>query len=157
SKPEVDRRRAPGAPALGLRGTLRFLWRQLTSMQTALILLMLLAIAAVPSSLYPQHSLNPALTEQFHAENGRWGQILDALGFFDVCSSAWFCAIYLLLFISLIGCIVPRVGVHLRQLRARPPRTSSRLTRFTGYTRIELDAGESRSGADTLIERAHRS
>src|SRR5699024_10965273 len=108
-KPEVDRRRAPGAPALGLRGTLRFLWRQLTSMQTALILLMLLAIAAVPGSLYPQRSVNPALTEQFLEENGRWGEILDALGFFDVFSSAWFSAIYLLLFISLIGCIVPRV------------------------------------------------
>src|SRR5699024_7892294 len=77
SKPEVDRKRPPTAPSLGLRGTLRFLWRQLTSMQTALILLMLLAIAAVPGSLYPQRSVNPALTEQFLAENGRWGEILD--------------------------------------------------------------------------------
>lgn len=157
SKPEVDRRRTPGAPSLGLRGTLLFLWRQLTSMQTALILLMLLAIAAVPGSLYPQRSVNPALTEQFLEENGRWGEILDALGFFDVFSSAWFSAIYLLLFISLIGCIVPRVGVHLKQLRAKPPRTPSRLTRFTGYTRVELDAGEAHSGADALTERAHRS
>jgi cytochrome c biogenesis protein len=157
SKPEVDGKR-PGAPSLGLRGTLLFLWRQLTSMQTALILLMLLAIAAVPGSLYPQRSVNPALTEQFLEENGRWGEILDALGFFDVFSSPWFSAIYLLLFISLIGCIVPRVGVHLKQLRARPPRTPSRMTRFTGYTRIELpgaDVGGVR--ADALLERAHRS
>src|SRR5699024_3847003 len=151
SKPEVDGKR-PAAPSRGLRGTLLFLWRQLTSMQTALILLMLLAIAAVPGSLYPQRGVNPALTEQFLEENGRWGEILDALGFFDVFSSPWFSAIYLLLFISLIGCIVPRVGVHLRQLRAQPPRTPSRLTRFTGYRRIELPGVES----DALLERAHR-
>ena len=35
-------------PRLGPRGTLLFLWRQLTSMQTALVLLLLLAVAAVP-------------------------------------------------------------------------------------------------------------
>ncbi|ATG51238.1 cytochrome C biogenesis protein ResB [Brachybacterium vulturis] len=155
SKPEIDRKRPPSAPSLGLRGTLLFLWRQLTSMQTALVLLMLLAIAAVPGSLYPQRSVNPALTEQFLEENGRWGEILDALGFFDVFSSPWFSAIYLLLFISLIGCIVPRVGVHLKQLRARPPRTPSRLTRFTGYTRVELAGAD--GDADALIERARRS
>ncbi|MEE1651873.1 cytochrome c biogenesis protein ResB [Brachybacterium sp. J144] len=143
---------ATSRPSLGLRGTLLFLWRQLTSMQTALILLMLLAIAAVPGSLYPQRSVNPTLTEQFLEENGRWGEILDTLGFFEVFSSPWFSAIYLLLFISLIGCIVPRVGVHLRQLRSRPPRTPSRLTRFTGYTRVELPEAD----ADALLETAHR-
>jgi len=61
SKPEVDGKRA-AVPSLGLRGTLLFLWRQLTSMQTALVLLMLLAVAAIPGSLYPQRSVNPALT-----------------------------------------------------------------------------------------------
>ena len=140
------------APALGLRGTWLFLWRQLTSMQTALILLMLLAIAAVPGSLYPQRSVNPTLTQQFLDENGRWGEILDTLGFFEVFSSPWFSAIYLLLFISLIGCIIPRVGVHLKQLRAKPPRTPSRLTRFTGHTRIELPG----ASADAVLDSAQR-
>ncbi|MGO1568992.1 MAG: cytochrome c biogenesis protein ResB, partial [Brachybacterium sp.] len=153
SKPEVDGTAPVTVPGLGLKGTLLFLWRQLTSMQTALILLMLLAIAAVPGSLYPQRSVNPGLTDQFLEENGRWGEILDTLGFFNVFSSPWFSAIYLLLFISLIGCIVPRVGVHLRQLRAKPPRTPSRLTRFAGHTRIELPGAD----PDALIEQAHRS
>ncbi|MGO3312600.1 MAG: cytochrome c biogenesis protein ResB [Brachybacterium tyrofermentans] len=157
SKRDKDGPRRPprgvNAPALGLRGTLLFLWRQLTSMQTALILLMLLAIAAVPGSLYPQRSVNPALTDQFLEENGRWGKLLDTLGFFEVFSSPWFSAIYLLLFISLIGCIIPRVGVHLRQVRAKPPRTPSRLTRFTGYTRVELPGAD----ADALLETARRS
>ena len=157
SKRDKDGPRRPprgvNAPALGLRGTLLFLWRQLTSIQTALILLMLLAIAAVPGSLYPQRSVNPALTDQFLEENGRWGKLLDTLGFFEVFSSPWFSAIYLLLFISLIGCIIPRVGVHLRQVRAKPPRTPSRLTRFTGYTRVELPGAD----ADALLETARRS
>ncbi|WP_010532576.1 cytochrome c biogenesis protein ResB [Brachybacterium squillarum] len=140
-------------PALGLRGTLLFLWRQLTSMQTALVLLMLLAVAAVPGSLYPQRSVNPALTEQYLAENGRWGEILDTLGFFEVFSSPWFSAIYLLLFVSLIGCIVPRVMVHARQLRSKPPRTPARLTRFVGHTRVELPGAD----AEELLAAAQKS
>ena len=36
------------------------LWRRLTSMRTALILLFLLAVAAVPGSLLPQRNLNPS-------------------------------------------------------------------------------------------------
>ncbi|MGH3620771.1 MAG: cytochrome c biogenesis protein ResB, partial [Sciscionella sp.] len=39
----------------GLRNT----WRGLTSMRTALILLFLLALAAMPGALLPQRSLNP--------------------------------------------------------------------------------------------------
>ena len=66
-----SKRAAVTAPALGLRGTLLFLWRQLTSMQTALILLMLLAIR-VPGSLYPQRSVNPGLTDRYLA-GSRWG------------------------------------------------------------------------------------
>lgn len=134
-------RRAPSnvtMPRLGARGLLTLLWRQLTSMQTALVLLLLLAIAAVPGSLYPQRGVNPALTEQFLAENGEYGKILDTLGFFDVFSSPWFSAIYLLLFVSLIGCVIPRLIMLVRQLRARPPRTPRRLDRFTGHRRVEL-------------------
>ncbi|GAB2534810.1 cytochrome c biogenesis protein ResB [Brachybacterium huguangmaarense] len=143
---------APALPRLGLRGTLLFLWRQLTSMQTALVLLLLLAIAAVPGSLYPQRSVNPTLTDQFLAENGTWGKVLDALGFFDVFSSPWFSAIYLLLFISLIGCVIPRLILLVRQLRARPPRTPRRLERFAGHTRVDAGPAED---ADEVLARAH--
>lgn len=146
------------APALGLRGLALYLWRQLTSMQTALILLMLLAVAAIPGSLYPQRGVNPALTDQFLAENGRWGEILDALGFFEVFTSPWFSAIYLLLFISLIGCIVPRIGTHVKQLRSEPPRTPSRLTRFVGHREIDIpgaDSDELVAAARTQLRRAH--
>ena len=46
-------------PALGITGWLRWAWRQLTSMRTALVLLLFLAIAAVPGSLFPQRSADP--------------------------------------------------------------------------------------------------
>lgn len=137
-------------PSLGVRGTLLFLWRQLTSMQTALFLLLLLAVAAVPGSLVPQRPVNAPLAEQWKEDHGRWGDILDALGVFDVFSSVWFSAIYLLLFISLVGCIIPRTLVHAKQLRARPPRTPGRLTRFVGHSRTELRGVD----ADALLESA---
>jgi cytochrome c biogenesis protein len=129
-------------PSLGVRGTLLFLWRQLTSMQTALFLLLLLAIAAVPGSLYPQRNVDSTKTDQYIAEHGSWAKFLDTLGFFDVFSSVWFSAIYLLLFVSLVGCVIPRLGVHLRQVRSRPPRTPSRLRRFAGFTRMDLPGAD---------------
>ena len=47
-------------PRLGPWGTLRFVWRQLTSMRTALLLLLLLAVAAVPGSIWPQRGIDAA-------------------------------------------------------------------------------------------------
>jgi cytochrome c biogenesis protein len=139
-------------PRLGLRGTLLFLWRQLTSMQTALVLLLLLAIGAVPGSVYPQRNVNPEQVQAYLDQHGGWADVLDTLGFFDVFSSPWFSAIYILLFVSLVGCLVPRVGVHLRQVRARPPRTPSRMRRFAGYTRVELPGAD----PDAVIAKAAR-
>lgn len=105
-------------------------WRRLTSMRTALILLFLLALAAVPGSLLPQRALNPTRTAEYIASHGSWGEFLDRIGGFAVFSSPWFAAVYLLLFVSLIGCILPRVKVHVRALRAKPlpaPRNLGRL------------------------------
>lgn len=108
----------------------RKLWRRLVSMRTALVLLFLLAIAAVPGSLLPQRNLNPLRTQQYIDQHGRWGQFLDRIGMFDVFGSPWFASIYLLLFVSLIGCLVPRIRLHAKALRATPlpaPRNLLRL------------------------------
>jgi cytochrome c biogenesis protein len=117
-------------PALGPAGWARWVWRQLTSMRVALLLLMLLAVAAVPGSAFPQRAISPEKVTTFLQENPGIGPVLDRLGFFAVYSSAWFSAIYILLFVSLVGCIVPRVRVHARALRGRPPRTPARFGRF---------------------------
>ncbi|MFP7762239.1 cytochrome c biogenesis protein ResB [Marisediminicola sp. LYQ85] len=129
-------------PQLGFAGYVRFFWRQLTSMRTALFLLLLLAIAAVPGSLVPQRSSNPNGVLQYFRDNPDLAPVLDSFQAFDVYSSAWFSAIYLLLFISLIGCVIPRTLHHLKALRTPPPRTPARLERLEGFTTSEVAAGE---------------
>jgi cytochrome c biogenesis protein len=121
---------APVVPAIGFVGWLRWAWRQLTSMRVALLLLMLLAVAAVPGAVLPQRAQDPAKVATYltnHPTSGPW---LDRLQAFNVYSSFWFSAIYLLLFVSLVGCILPRTKVHLSGVRGRPPRTPRRLDRF---------------------------
>jgi cytochrome c biogenesis protein len=105
-------------------------WRRLTAMRTALILLFLLAVAAVPGSLLPQRPLNPDKTDSYIAAHGSWGDVLNRVGMFDVFGAPWFAAIYLLLFVSLIGCLVPRIRVHARAVARKPlpaPRNLDRL------------------------------
>jgi cytochrome c biogenesis protein len=115
---------------LGVVGWLRWGWRQLTSMRTALVLLLLLAIAAVPGSLVPQRSADPNGVTQYFNDNPDLAPILDNLSLFDVYTSPWFSAIYILLFISLVGCVIPRTKHHWKALRAKPPRTPARLSRL---------------------------
>jgi len=127
---EMSSQAPPELPRLGVVGWLRWTWRQLTSMRVALMLLMLLALVAVPGSVLPQRPQDPAAVARYLADNPSMGPLLDRLGMFDVYASAWFSAVYLLLFVSLIGCIVPRIGLHVRALRARPPRVPRRFERF---------------------------
>lgn len=121
-------------PALGITGWLRWAWRQLTSMRTALVLLLFLAIAAVPGSLFPQRSADPNGVIQWERDNPDVFPLADAVGLFDVYLSPWFSAIYLLLFTSLIGCVIPRAKHHYKALRSRPlaPRPGCRGSRSTG-------------------------
>ena len=131
---------APQLPRLGPIGTVRFAWRQLTSMRTALFLLMLLAVAAVPGSVLPQRGVDPSqVTTYFrtHPGSAPW---LDRLGGFDVYSSVWFSAIYLLLFVSLVGCVLPRSRQHLRAVLAQPPAAPRRFERMPAHREIEVDA-----------------
>lgn len=137
-------------PKLGLAGTGRFIWRQLTSMRVALMLLMLLAVAAVPGSMFPQRPQDPVRTSQYILDNPTSGPILDKMGFFDVYASPWFSAIYILLFISLIGCILPRVKAHASALRNPPPRTPRRFNRFPA----QANATITDQTADQIISRA---
>lgn len=122
------------APALSLVGWLRWAWRQLTSMRTAIMLLLLLALAALPGAFIPQRVSDPTGVAEFRADRPELSEWLDRADLFDLYGSIWFQTVYVLLFVSLVGCIVPRIGVHVRSLRAAPPRAPSRLTRFVGHT-----------------------
>ncbi len=120
-----------GSPVgLGPVGWARWLWRRLTSMRTALILLLLLGIAAIPGSLIPQRTSDAIKVSDFIKANPGLSQWYQRFGLFDVYGTAWFSAIYLLLFISLVGCLVPRAKQHWRLWRdspTDPPRNLERL------------------------------
>lgn len=139
-------------PPLGTTGFLRWLWRQLTSMRTALILLFLLALASIPGSFFPQRGTNPLRVDQWLDENPTTGPVLDALGFFDVYAAPWFAAVYLLLFLSLIGCVLPRIAVHARALRTPPPPAPRRLDRLPAHASLRSTAPVAE-----VLERAERS
>ena len=132
---------------------LRVLWRQLTSMRVALILLLLLAIAAVPGSLVPQHQSDPNGVTKFFDENPQLAEFYDKIQLFDVYSSVWFTAIYLLLFVSLVGCILPRIAHHWRALRSAPPATPARLDRLAAYSTLKV-SGEELPDRGQIIARA---
>ncbi|WP_433591959.1 cytochrome c biogenesis protein ResB [Nocardia sp. CA-145437] len=121
-------------------GLLRNTWRGLTSMRTALMLLFLLALAAIPGALLPQRSLNAGKVDDYIRNRATLGPWMDRLQLFDVFSSFWFTAVYVLLFVSLVGCILPRCVDHYRALRApltKAPRNLSRLPHHWSGTDAE--------------------
>ena len=128
------------APALGITGMLRWGWTQLTKMNTALLLLLLLAVAAVPGSMFPQRIQDPAKVTDYIKTHPGWGEFADKIQLFDVFSSGWFSAIYLLLFITLNGCVTPRAIKHAKDWRKPPARTPKNLSRMPVHRTIDIDA-----------------
>ena len=126
-------------PDIGFIGLLRWAWRQLTSMRTALILLMLLGVAAIPGSLFPQRNQNPQRVDAYFKSDPTLAKWMDRLHLFNVYASPWFSAIYLLLFISLIGCVLPRTFHHLAAIGKKPPLTPRNLDRMEGYRIVAAD------------------
>ncbi|MCV7198407.1 cytochrome c biogenesis protein ResB [Mycobacterium angelicum] len=115
-------------------------WRSLTSMGTALVLLFLLALGAIPGALLPQRSLNAGKVDEYLKAHPTIGPWLNELQAFDVFSSFWFTAIYVLLFVSLVGCLTPRMIEHARSLRAKPVAAPRNLARLPKHTSTQLSA-----------------
>ena len=111
-------------------GWLRWGWRQLTSMRTALVLLFLLALGSVPGSVLPQQGSDPAAVQQYYASHPALAPWLNHLGLFNVFAAPWFAAVYLLLFTSLVGCVVPRTFKLAGSARTPPPRAPRNLRRL---------------------------
>ena len=128
-----------GPPGLGPAALARWAWRQLTSMRTALVLLFLLALAAVPGSVVPQQSIDAVGVRSWQQEHPQLAPVYDFLGLFDVYGSVWFSAIYILLMISLVGCVVPRLRVYWKAMRAQPPRAPRNLSRLPESRVFELE------------------
>jgi cytochrome c biogenesis protein len=111
-------------------GWLRWGWRQLTSMRTALVLLFLLALGAIPGSVLPQQGTDAGAVQQYYISHPGLAPWLNHLGLFNVFASPWFAAIYLLLFVSLVGCVVPRTFRLVGAARTPPPRAPRNLARL---------------------------
>lgn len=147
-EPPSDSRPGPGRRALAL---VRNTWRGLTSMRTALILLFMLAVAALPGAVLPQRTPSPNAVDDYLRRYPTVGPVFDDLGLFDVFATPWFSAIYLLLFVSLVGCLAPRSFSHVRGLRAEPvavPRNLARLPHHERTTSAETP--------DAVVEAARK-
>src|SRR6266704_4713237 len=143
---------SPGA-AFGPADWLKWAWRQLTSMRIALILLFLLALGSVPGSMLPQQGNNPSGVQQYYASHPALAPWLNRLGLFNVFAAPWFAAISLLLFASLVGCVVPRtfrLAGSARTLPPRAPRHLTRLPRSAEYV-TALPPGEAAEAAARVL------
>lgn len=121
------------APELQGTSSLRYLWRQLTSMRNALILLLLLGLASIPGSIYPQRTQSPLKVREYFETNPEFAKWLDRFYLFDVYGSPWFSAIYILLFVSLIGCVVPRTWHYAKEAFRKPAPPPSSLKQLENY------------------------
>lgn len=145
-----DDRQATALPAdLTARELARWSWRQLTSMRTALVLLLLLALASIPGSVIPQEDIDSLAVSRWRDNHPKLAPLWDRLDLFSVYGSVWFSAIYILLMISLVGCIVPRLLVYARALRARPPKAPRHLSRLPESTSYATD-----EAPDVVLARA---
>lgn len=116
-------------------------WAVITSMRTALILLLFLALAATPGAMFPQRNLNPEKVQQYYADHPSLAPMVDRLWGFDVFAAPWFAAIYLLLFVSLLGCLATRIPVYLRSLVKGPPAAPRRLDKLPHHESLGRRAG----------------
>ncbi len=152
----ATRHRPPAPPALRPVELARWAWRQLTSMRTALVLLFLLALAAVPGSRRTAgghrrrsrsrtgRSAHPTLTP-----------VYETLGLFSVYDSVWFSAIYLLLMVSLVGCIVPAAAGLLARRAGAPAGSPAQPRPAAGVAPLR-DRRAARRGAGAGRERVLR-
>lgn len=144
-----DRQATPMPTDMNARELGRWTWRQVTSMRTALVLLLLLALAAIPGSIVPQEDVDSLGASRWRDAHPKLTPVYEKLGLFSVYDSPWFSAIYILLMISLVGCIVPRTAVYWRALRAKPPRAPMNLSRLPEHSAYTSD-----DAPEVVLERA---
>lgn len=141
---------ATDAPELSSREFARWMWRQVTSMRTALLLLLLLALVAIPGSVLPQASVDARAVEAYRLAHPELAPWLDRLGLFHTYTSVWFSAVYLLLMVSLVGCIVPRTIAYAKAYAARPPNAPANFSRMPASSVHQLDVPD----VDAAVQRA---
>jgi cytochrome c biogenesis protein len=107
----------------------------------------------------PQQGIDPSAVQQYYLSHPALAPWLNRLGLFNVFAAPWFAAIYLLLFISLAGCVVPRTIRLARSARALPPPAPRNLARLPSSARLETSLPAARAlaaAAATLSARRFR-
>lgn len=104
----------PGKPVVEL-SLPRRIWRWFRSMRTAIVLVLVLAVGSIIGTLLPQKSLDESAVQAFNQQNPSIGKLFDLLGFFNVYYSWWYIVILVMLFISLIACIIPRTSTYIKK------------------------------------------
>jgi cytochrome c biogenesis protein len=143
------------APRLGPVGWARWAWRSLTSMRTALFLLLLLSVAAVPGSIFPQRSIDAAKVADFLATQLEPRTLAGPVG---------------ILRRLLVGLVLgdlpaarglprrlhrPQKPAALASLRAQPPRAPRNLGRLDQHVELMYagDVATARSAASEALRR----
>lgn len=133
------------------------LWRLATSMRTALILMIGLAILAFIGTMLVQApsgmSSDPAAYQAWLAtvrpKYGGWTNVIDGLGFFSVFSSWWFKGIVLAIVASIMACSVNRFrGLWKTAIRPRMKMTPTFYMRAPHHADIDTDIS-----AEAALER----
>lgn len=106
-------------------------------MRTAIILLFVLAAAASVGSFIPQRPINELSVIRWKQARPVLGDYFETFGLFDVYGAPWFMAIYALLLVSLVGCLVPRYRAFWRVLRAQPKPGARGAHTFEGVAHCE--------------------
>ncbi len=156
--PRTDARaeRLPEIPGPG--ETVVLLWRRLRRMSTALYLLLALAAVSIVATFVPQEPVIPTTVADWRAGiEGPGAEVaagLDALGLFDIYGSWWFATLVVLLFVSLTGCLIPRVRGFVRQAR-RAPAPGQNLGRLTHHRTVDspLPPDQAVAAAATTLRR----
>ncbi len=125
---------AASRPTLGR--SIAVVWRTLRSMRTALILLLMLALASVAGSLIPQWPNTPERVQDYLRAHPVVGEMFLRAGLFDVFGSWWFALVTTLLFVSLIACLIPRTRAVWRSARTRPMQARE-IDSFRHFARVE--------------------
>jgi cytochrome c biogenesis protein len=108
-------------------------------MNTALLLLLFVALAAIPGSILPQKTASLIRVNNWKAENPDLASLFENISFFDVYGSVWFSAIYILLMISIIGCVIPRLKVYFENWREKPSKTPNNISNFSNYQKMKIN------------------
>lgn len=121
---------------------LRFAWRRLRRMSTALALLFAVAAAAIMGTFVPQDGISPAVGDWRSGAAGPGvgvARVMDALDLFGIFSSWWFLVLVVLLFTSLTGCLIPRYRAFAKVV-GRPPAGGRNLGRLTARHELVTSA-----------------